>query len=209
MMKPPGSSRRCHVFVGQYKKEYHLAMEELGVKKLPGGVRVSRSPGRLVVTIPSGGLLSLMHALVFGSIAWWAFPKLLSHYAVGSPDITGRALALFMAGFFISRFILDRQVVDIFQGRLVLTKYVSVFRYTSRSFAVNEISGLGLDIPAGKNHPGYIKLPKNPPIPKDSVSFRHEGRQISFAPGVERLAATYILNELYREGVPGSAADIS
>lgn len=178
-------------------------MEEQESKKLAGGVTVSRSPGRLVVEIGSGGRISLMHAAAFGFLAWTLLPRLLSFCPECSPETTGRALALPIALFFVSRYFLDRQVVEVFQGRLVLAKYVSVFRYSSRAFGLNEITRLGLDIPLGENHPGYIRIYKNPPIPKDSISFTHDGKQISFAPGVERLTATYILNELSREGVPG------
>lgn len=178
-------------------------MRELEEKVLPGGVRVARSPGRLVVRIRSGGMLSLMHAAVFGGIAWLVLPKIMSLCEGCPPETSGRALAIAIAGFFLSRFFLDQQVLEVFQGRLIMAEYVSVFRYSSKEFDLGGISGLGVNIPEGKNHPGYIKLPKNPPIPKDAISFFHGGQMVSFAPGLERLAATYIINELRREGVPG------
>lgn len=180
-------------------------MDDYGVKKIGGRVRVTRGPGMLRISIRNeSNMQFLAHAVLFPYLLWSFLPRLIGSVPGLEPAAMGISigLAALFCAFSLSRFFLDGQILEVWQGVFRVHYRVSIFA-RCREAGLHEIKDLALNIPEGKNHPGYVTIPKGGRLPRGSISFRYNGELVEIAPGVDRLAATYILNELRKAGLNG------
>ncbi len=177
-------------------------------KKLDERVTVTRETGLLRVTIkPESGLsgaINLRVPVVALAIAAVILPQtgLFSRLGESAAFYLNIAVVAAFLIYLIGRILRQAQIIEVFQGVLRIKDQGFVWA-SERRYDISGISSPGLNIPPGKNHPGHIKIPKGPRIPKPSLSFFYgtERELVNFAPGLERLPASYILELLKTQGL--------
>jgi len=181
-----------------------------GEKKIGGRVIIRSEAGGLVIVIKelialaqlAGACLAL---LVIMAMLLGLAPD-ASSLIYGHPKYPLPLVVLFLCAlYFAVSMLTNRETLTVFQGTLKITDR-KFFVSFSREFQARDITRLGLNIPEDKFYPGYksyytaFLTPRNRLVPgsrlRGAVAFQYGDSVVEFARGLDRVSATYILNEL-------------